>query len=260
MSDNIQDLLQLAKNNDADAQFELSEAYRTGNGIPASPAEAFHWCKAAAEQGLADAQNNLGAMYLAGTGTAANPQEAAKWYQKAAEQSQIVAQYNLGMLYLNGNGVTQDDQQAIEWLHAAAEQGDLEAIYQLGNMYLQGRGLEQDFVSAADLHTLAAIEGHQPALDKLGEYHEELETAALEGSIIAALNLVKKYDHGLGVDPDIALAYAWLQWARLHGTHDEDEDELEEMESYINAICSEEDIELGKKQLNEMRGRADEMM
>lgn len=260
MSESIQELLNLAANNDADAQYELAEAYRTGNGVPESPAEALRWCRAAAELGLADAQNNLGAMYLSGYGVEKDPQQAVYWYQKAAEQSQVDAQFNLGMLYLNGNGVEQNDQLAIEWLHAAAEQGDLEAVFQLGNLYQQGKGLEQDYVSAADLHTLAAIEGHQASIDKLTEYQEQLEIAALEGSVIAALCLAKKYDHGLGNDADTAQAYAWLQWARLHGTHDEDEDELEEWETYLNTIASEEEIERSKKFLNEMRGRADEMI
>src|SRR5512139_1361754 len=70
MPNNIQSLQQLAAQNDAEAQFELAEAYRTGDGIAENPAEALRWYRAAAELGHADAQNNLGAMYLAGTGTA----------------------------------------------------------------------------------------------------------------------------------------------------------------------------------------------
>lgn len=257
MSNSIQALLQLAEKNDADAQYELAEAYRTGTNVPENFTEAARWYRAAAELGLADAQNNLGAMLLSGSGIAKNPKDAVLWYRKAAEQSQMHAQFNLGMLYLAGNGVAQSDEQAARWLHTAAEQDDLEAICQLGNLYQLGRGVEQNIVTAAELHTLAAIEGHLEALEKLAVYQEEIEEAALSGSVIAALCMAKKFDHGLGTGPDSAQVYAWTQWGRLHGTHDEDEDELEKWESYINAICSEADVKNGKKRLNEMRGRAD---
>jgi TPR repeat protein len=260
MSNSIQALLKLAEQNDADAQYELAEAYRTGSDVAENYTEALRWYRAAAELGLADAQNNLGAMYLAGMGTEKNPIDAAYWYQKAAEQKQVHAQFNLAMLYMHGNGVAQNDTEAAHWLHAAAEQGDLEAVCQLGDFYQLGRAVEQNIVTAADLHTIAAIEGHLTSIDKLSEYQEEIESAALSGSIVAALCMAKKYDHGLGTDPDTAQVYAWLQWAKLHGTHDEDEDELNEWESYVSAITREADIERGKKLLNEMRGRADEMI
>jgi TPR repeat protein len=260
MTNSIQALLKLAENNDADAQYELAEAYRTGSDVAENYIEALRWYRAAAELGLADAQNNIGAMYLAGMGTDKNPAEAAYWYQKAAEQEQMHAQFNLGMLYLLGSGVEQSDDDAARWLHAAAEQGDLEAICQLGTLYQLGRGVEQNFVAAADLHTIAAIEGHLTSIDRLAEYTEEVENAALSGSVSAALCMAKKFDHGLGVNQDAAQVYAWLQWARLHGTHDSDEDELEEWEGYVTAISSEADISQGKKLLEEMRGRADEII
>ena len=259
MSNSIQALIQLAEKNDADAQYELAEAYRTGSDVAENFTEALRWYRAAAELGLADAQNNLGAMFLAGMGTEKNPAEAAYWYEKAAEQGQMHAQFNLGMLYLLGSGVEQSDEDAADWLHAAAEQGDLEAINQLGTLYQLGRGVEQDYVAAAELHTIAAIEGHLASIDKLAEYRDEIENAALNGSILAALCMAKKYDHGLGTDPDTAQVYAWLQWAKLHGTHDNDEDELDEWESYVNAITSKEDKIRGKELLEEMRKRADAM-
>jgi len=257
MSNSIQALQQLAEKNDAEAQYELAEAYRTGSDVAENFVEALRWYRAAAELGLADAQNNLGAMFLAGLGTDKNLAEAAYWYQKAAEQEQVHAQYNLGMLYLLGSGVEQSDEDAAHWLHAAASQGDLEAICQLGNLYQLGRGVEQNIVAAAELHTIAAIEGHPASVEKLAEYQSDIEDAALNGSILAALCMAKKYDHGLGTDTDTAQVYAWLQWARLHGIYDENEDELDEWESYVNAITSSEDMLRGKALLETMRKRAD---
>jgi len=257
MSNSIQTLLALAEKNDADAQYELAEAYRTGTEVVENFIEALRWYRAAAELGLADAQNNLGAMYLAGMGTDKNPAEAAYWYMKAAEQEQVHAQFNLGMLYLLGSGVEQSDEEAANWLYSAAEQGDLEAINQLGTLYQLGRGVEQNYVAAAELHTIAAIEGHLGSIDKLAEYQDELESAALNGSIVAALCMAKKFDHGLGISVDTAQVYAWLQWAKLHGTHDDVEDELDEWEVYVKAISNEADIARGQELLEEMRKRAD---
>jgi len=260
MPNSIQTLLQLAEKNDADAQYELAEAYRTGTGVFENFSEALRWYRAAAELGLADAQNNLGAMYLAGMGIDKNPVAAAYWYLKAAEQEQVHAQFNLGMLYLLGSGVEQSDEEAANWLHTAAEQGDLEAISQLGILYQLGRGVEQNYVAAAELHTIAAIEGHIASIDKLAEFQEEIESAALNGSIVAALCMAKKFDHGLGTSVDTAQVYAWLQWAKLHGTYDDVEDELDEWEGYVTAITTYADLTRGKELLEEMRKRADAMI
>lgn len=257
MPNHIQSLLKLAAQNDVEAQFELAEAYRTGDGAVENFAEALRWYRAAAELGHADAQNNLGAMLLAGMGTDKNPVEAAYWYRKAAEQDHVHAQYNLGMRYLVGSGVEQSDEDAAHWLHAATEQGDLQAITQLGTLYQLGRGVEQNFVAAADLHTIAAMEGDIVAIESLAEYREEIELAALNGSIVAALCLAKIHDRGLGVEIDPAQVYAWFRWARLHGKFDDAPDELDEWESYVSVVTSEAEIEAGNALLEELRMRAD---
>lgn len=260
MPNHIQSLLKLAAQNDIEAQFELAEAYRTGNGTAENFPEALRWYRAAAELGHADAQNNLGAMYLAGMGTDKNPVEAAYWYRKAAEQEHVHAQFNLAMRYLVGSGVEQSDEDAALWLHAAAEQGDLEAISQLGTLYQLGRGVEQNFVAAADLHTIAAMEGDAAAIESLNDYRDEIESAALNGSIVAALCMAKIYDRGLGVEMDPAQVYAWFRWLKLHGKYDDVPDELDEWESYVTAVISEADAERGKGLLEEMRKTADTMI
>ena len=257
MPNHIQSLLQLAAQNDVEAQFELAEAYRSGEGAVENFGEALHWYRKAAELGHADAQNNLGAMLRAGMGTAKNPVEAAHWYRKAAEQEHVHAQFNLGMLYLVGSGVEQSDEDAAHWLHESAEQGDLAAITQLGTLYQLGRGVEQNFVAAADLHTIAAMEGDIAAIESLADYREEVELAALNGSIVAALCLAKIFDRGLGVEIDPAQVYAWFLWAKLHGKFDDAADEMEEWEGYVSVVTSEEEVERGKTLLEEMRMRAD---
>ncbi len=101
-----------------------------------------------AKQGNANAQYNLGVMYDKGRGVPQDYAEAVKWYRKAAEQGHAKAQYSLGVRYANGRGVPQDDAEAVGWWRKAAEQGNAGAQYNLGVMYGKGQGVPQDYVLA----------------------------------------------------------------------------------------------------------------
>ena len=58
----------LAKEGNADAQFNLGLMYDEGQGVPEDNMKAVHWYRFAAWQGHACAQGNLGAMYALGAG------------------------------------------------------------------------------------------------------------------------------------------------------------------------------------------------
>ena len=77
-----------------------------------------------AEQGNADAQFALGVMYGNGDGVPQDYAVAMKWYRLAAEQGIARAQYNLGIMYGNGKGVPQDYVQAHMWFNLAASKGN----------------------------------------------------------------------------------------------------------------------------------------
>lgn len=66
-------------------QYNLSQFYRLGKGVPENLNEAFKWSKKAADQGYTSAQNNLGAMYDNGFGVPENDAEAVNWYRRAAQ-------------------------------------------------------------------------------------------------------------------------------------------------------------------------------
>ena len=85
-----------------------------------------------AEQSDAEAQYNLGVRYENGRGVRKNQQKAFWWWRVAAEHGHPQAQYNLGLMYSNGEGVPEDYQEARKWYRLAAEQGDATAQYQLG--------------------------------------------------------------------------------------------------------------------------------
>jgi len=81
-----------------------------------------------AEQGNADAQLNLGQLYRQGQGLSQDYAEAIKWYLRAAEQGHVIAQNNLGYMYGTGAGVPKDNVQAHMWFIIAAASGHRGAI------------------------------------------------------------------------------------------------------------------------------------
>src|SRR4051812_10045835 len=81
-----------------------------------------------AEAGNADAQFNMGQAYKLGRGVPADPRIAQSWYQKAAQQGHEQAQVNVGLLLYNGGR----RQEALPWIRKAVELGDPRAQYILG--------------------------------------------------------------------------------------------------------------------------------
>ena len=77
-----------------------------------------------AEQGNAVAQFNLGLMYDKGQGVRQDYAQAVQWYRKAAEQGDAQAQYNLASMYEQGQGVRQDSALAQEWYGKACDSGN----------------------------------------------------------------------------------------------------------------------------------------
>ncbi len=72
-----------------------------------------------AKQGNANAQFNLGLIYSKGRGVPQDYTEAARWYRRAAEQGVAQAQYALGFMYSKGRAVPQDYAQAHMWYSLA---------------------------------------------------------------------------------------------------------------------------------------------
>ena len=156
----LKEFLPLARQGNADAQFNLGNMYQNGEGVPQDDKEAARWYRLAAEQedagvAAAIAQLNLGIMYHEGLGVPQDDKEAARWYRLAAEGGLTFAQANLGIMYHEGLGVPQDYKEAARWFRSAAEQnaqlkfkGEAVAQLGLGVMYRQGQGVPQDYKEA----------------------------------------------------------------------------------------------------------------
>src|SRR5436309_7328966 len=74
----------LAEKGDADAEFNLGQAYRLGRGVPSNLAAAQTWFERAANQGHIDAQTTLGLLLFQNGDQAAG----IKWLKQAAEKGE----------------------------------------------------------------------------------------------------------------------------------------------------------------------------
>lgn len=222
----ISKLIKQAKSGDAQAEYDLGEAYLDGRGVPKDEAEAVRWFRKAAEQGNAAAQTYVAVGYV----ETKNYVEAVRWYRKAAEQGDLVAggqlcafeyesgaglisrtnydpepedarlcrkvaeqgyadaQLNLGQLYANGFGVPKDEAEAVRWYLKAAEHGLAIAQHDLAWMYRNGQGAAKDEAEAARWFRKAAEQGYARAQLMLG----------------------MSYELGEGVPKDETEAYFWL--------------------------------------------------
>jgi uncharacterized protein len=119
----------LAEKGDADAAFNLGQAYRLGKGVPLDLAQAQNWLERAARKGHVDAAATLGLL-----------------------------------LFQNGNRVS-----GMRWLKAAAEAGEPRALLMVGTAMYNGDGVPQDPVTAYAYVSRAAAQGLAPAKATLAD-------------------------------------------------------------------------------------------
>ena len=109
----------LAERGDADAQFNLGQAYRLGRGVPISLGQAKSWFERAAASGHLDAQTTLGLLLFQNGDQA----EGLKWLRRAAEGDEPRALLVYGTALYNGDGVTQDRLLGYAYVSRAAAAG-----------------------------------------------------------------------------------------------------------------------------------------
>ncbi|MGA2147672.1 MAG: tetratricopeptide repeat protein [Bryobacteraceae bacterium] len=200
----LRELLPLAKQGDAVAQFNLGSMYDEGQGVRQDYTEAIRWYREAAEQGNVSAQFNLALAYESGHGVPQDYVEAVRWYRKAAEQGEARAQNNLGLIYAHDaflddldqrevvpdpeGRVPKDYAEAIRWFRQAAEQGNAKAQFSLAFRYEQGQEVPRNYAEAIRWYRKAAEQG---------EPH-------------AQFNLGVMYAKGQGVPQDYVQGYLWI--------------------------------------------------
>lgn len=109
----------LALAGDADAQFNLGQAYKLGRGVPADLAQAEGWYRRAAKQGHLQAEDNLGLILF----TANRREEAMPFILRSAERGEPRAQYVLGTAHFNGDLAREDLPRAYALTKRASDAG-----------------------------------------------------------------------------------------------------------------------------------------
>jgi TPR repeat protein len=109
----------LAEKGDADAEFNLGQAYRLGRGVPTNLAAAQTWFERAAAKGHLDAQTTLGLMLFEN----GDRPGGARWLKQAAEKGDPRALLVYGTALFNGDGVKQDPILGYAYVSRSAAQG-----------------------------------------------------------------------------------------------------------------------------------------
>ena len=123
--------------------------------------------------GDADAQFNMGQAYKLGRGVPVDLAMAEEWYRKAAQQAHPQASDNYGLaLFQNGKR-----DQAVQWLEKSSARGEPRAQYVLATMLFNGDIVKRDWVRAYALMTRSSAAGLDQASAKLAEMDKYVSIA-----------------------------------------------------------------------------------
>ena len=120
----------LAAKGDADAAFNLGQAYRLGKGVPIDLARAQRYLETAARKDHVDAATTLGVLLF----QSGNRTGAMRWLKKAAGAGEARAMLLYGTALYNGDGVARDPLMAYAFVSQAAAKGLAAAQATLGDL------------------------------------------------------------------------------------------------------------------------------
>jgi hypothetical protein len=135
-----------------------------------------------AEKGNAEAQFNLGQAYRFGRGVPINLGAAQVWYERAARKGHDLAQLTVGeLLFDNGNKAA-----GVAWLKMAAEKGQSRAMLLYGLALFNGDGVRRDPVLGYAYASRAAALGFAPAKEALAQFDQVLPPDARRKALALA--------------------------------------------------------------------------
>jgi uncharacterized protein len=137
---------------DADAQFNMGQAYKLGRGVTADLAAAEEWYRKAAVQGHRQAEDNYGLSLFQNNKRG----EAVKWLEKSVARGEPRAQFVLGTMLFNGDVVQKD------WVRAYALMVRANAV-----------GLPQAAASLAQMDRYVGLQERQQGLALARRYEAE---------------------------------------------------------------------------------------
>ena len=173
-----------------EAEYQLWQMYRDGDGVAQDPSEALMWLTKAANHKYGEAALDLADIYTIGDLVNADQEKAIQYYKIAANAGLPYAECSLGIYFFSkcNNNVCYY-YQAIKWFKRAAKHGLYDAYYNLAQVYLQNR-----------------FPGRN-----LNEYVTNLDLAAREGVEIAILEMGNAYFDGMGVECDFKKAMEYYE-------------------------------------------------
>lgn len=171
----------LAARGDADAAFNLAQAYRLGKGVPVNLSTAQSLYEKAAKAGHVDAATSLGILLFQNGDRAG----AMRWLQQAAVAGEPRALLLYGTALFNGDGVKADPVTAYAYVSRAAAQGlaparatlaDMDAMIPLAQ---RQKGLALARAAAAAKTSARPVANEAPA--KIAPAPTALKTAPVSG-------------------------------------------------------------------------------
>ena len=140
-----------------------------------------------ADAGDADAQFNIGQAYRLGRGVRIDLSIAKVFFERAAQAGHLDAATTLGLLLFQ-NG---DQAQGLKWLRQAADQGEPRALLVYGTALYNGDGVTQDKVLGYAFVSRAASQGLAPAKDTLEQLDQLITAADRQQALALAHMKVK---------------------------------------------------------------------
>lgn len=137
-----------------------------------------------ADKGDADAAFNLGQAYRLGRGVAADSGAAKRWFEQAARAGHLDAQVSLGLLLFDSG----DRGGALNWLGKAADRGEPRALLVVGTALFNGDGVPRDAVKGYAFVSRAAAQGLQPAKQTLADMDRLIPLADRKKGVALAID------------------------------------------------------------------------
>ena len=127
----VTEWLPFAARGDADALFNMGQAYKLGRGVAKDETIALDYYRKAASRGHAPAQEKLGITLYA---QAESKTEGLRWLEQAAKKNQPRAQYVLAVAHFNGDAAPRNWPLAYAYMLRASNGGVPQAVAALGTM------------------------------------------------------------------------------------------------------------------------------
>lgn len=152
--------------------------------------------------GDADAQFNLGQAYKLGRGVPVDLKAAEEWYRKASLQGHLQAEDNYGLiLFQNG-----DRQQALPFIQKSAGRGEPRAQYIFGTALFNGDMVKKDWPRAYALMTRASAAGLGAASASLAEMDRYIPLDQRQKGLVMARDLEQQASRPMPLPDPVAKA------------------------------------------------------